>query len=260
MDIYPDMYQIFKHPTKKNRRRVVIQDRELKEIFQFNAAAGYHALFVRKLPNGQVRPYSAREEFCNSEELASIINMYEEVAREPKRYWHILHAIVVGKDAISQAEVVAKIATTDGVEVFQQAMKELVQRHTDPYVQKAKEIEEVNENWVGDLAGKLPEVPRKKTKKGKKDICWTTLEDAKKIVGKNKQEIDEEVPLTLEKRQEIAKTLGWTPLHGVYCGSPDEPCSCDPQDDLCPKCGVQFVNRCGSAYKCPDCGWSEGCS
>jgi len=250
MDIYPDMYQIFKHPTKKNRRRVVIQDRELKEIFQFNAAAGYHALFVRKLPNGQVRPYSAREEFCNSEELTSIINMYEEVAREPKRYWHILHAIVVGKDAISQAEVVAKIATTDGVEVFQQAMKELVQRHTDPYVQKAKEIEEVNENWVGDLAGKLPEVPRKKTKKGKKDICWTTLEDAKKIVGKEENE-KQNPPWGVGTCGHCYQDefVPECPVHGKKV----------LELNTCPDCG-EVVVKSGACSKCHSCGWPEGCS
>jgi hypothetical protein len=250
MDIYPDMYQIFKHPTKKNRRRVVIQDRELREIFELNTTAGSYALFTRKLSSGQVRPYSAQEEFCNSEELGSIINVYEGVARDAKRYWNILNAVVIGKEAILQANGVAKAVAQEGAEAYHQAMKDLVRTHTDPYVQKAKEIEEVNENWVGDLAGKLPEVPKKKTKKGKKDICWTTLEDAKKIVGKEENEKQ-------------------SPPYGVgACGHcyqdefvPECPVHGKKVLELntCPDCG-EVVVKSGACSKCHSCGWSEGCS
>lgn len=43
--------------------------------------------------------------------------------------------------------------------------------------------------------------------------------------------------------QNIAKATGWTPGHGVMCGSPDEPCGCDPHND-----GLRF-----SICKCSLC-------
>jgi len=249
------MYEIFKHPAKKGRRQLVIHDKELREIFEFNVAAQSCALFVRNLSSGQVRPYSAREEFCNSEELSSIIDVYEEVARDPKRYWDILHAIVMGKYAIQQISDNANAINEESISKIIIGPKPNLFAH--PYMQKAGEAADANENWVKDLAGKLPPAPKKKKTK-KERVCWTTLEESKKIIGKQKL-AEGQVSENLEERQIKAKAMGWHPGHGVMCGSPEESCSCDPQNDTCSKCG-HFVERNGACSKCFNCGWSEGCS
>lgn len=151
-------YAIYDHG---DRTQIFIRKAELKHVFDtVNSVCLLRGDFVkcppelfRALPSGKKRPYRS-EEFCNSHETGSIINILERVDKDLTWYTEVVDSLY----AVAKAE---------------QAVQEEV-RKTDWRLDEEDEEKEDNES----LKGKLESL----AKEGK------TLEEAQKII-KNDPEL-----------------------------------------------------------------------